>query len=204
MNLNLQVGPQQAGLGAIVAARGGKGAEVSVSELRARYYQTTYDGAGFSVSAQAVLTTSVGLVTTYTGLALVNPINSPVNLILNKCSWMQSVIQSVQPEAVSLAFGFNNVTAVTLTTPATPQSNKIGSGIAAQAKAATSAILPTAPLYSTFVGNTSSATTNGTGGVIDLEGSIILTPGAYAIWATPGQASVAGMWFSYSWEEQPI
>ena len=45
---------------------------------------------------------------------------------------------------------------------------------------------------------------NGTGTVIDLEGSIILPPGGYACWVTPAQASVAGMWFSFNWIEVPI
>lgn len=52
--------------------------------------------------------------------------------------------------------------------------------------------------------NTAAATTNGPGSVVDLEGSVILIPGAYALWVTPGQASVAGMWFSFQWEEVPI
>lgn len=183
--------------------RGGAGGDLMVSEYHGRYYQTTQDGLGFSVASQAVATTTVGLALTYTGLVLVNPLTSSANLVLNKASFMQSVIQSVQPEAFALAYGFNSTTAVTLTTPATPQPNKIGSSAVAQAKAATAATLPTAPLYGTFMGNTPSATTDANGGVIDLEGSIILPPGAYACWVTPAQASVAGMWFSFSWEEVP-
>ena len=184
-------------------ARGGAGGELVVSQNRAPFFQTTQDGNGFNVSSQALVTTTVGLATTYTGMVLANPITSPVNLVLNKASFMQSVIQSTQPQAFAIATGFNAATNVTLTTPATPQTRKVGSGLVSQARAAISATLPTAPLYDTFVQNTPSATTNGAGGMIDLDGSIILLPGAYALWVNPGQASVAGMWFSFAWEEVP-
>lgn len=187
-----------------IAVRGGKQGDLIISELHGRYYENTYRGNGFSVASQAVATTTVGLATTYTGLALVNPVKSTKNLVLNKCTMMQSVIQSTQVEAFAIAFGFNSTTDVTLTTPATPQSNVIGSGAVAQAKAATSATLPTAPLYGAFLTNTATATQNAPGDFLDFEGSIILPPGAYACWVTPAQASVAGMWFSFSWEEVPL
>lgn len=199
------VGPQNQSDGNVPAAvRAGRQGDLIVSELHGRYYESTYRGAGFSVAIQSVATTSVGLATTYTGLCLANPITSSVNLVLNKCSLMQSVIQATQVEAYALAFGFNASTNVTLTAAATPQSNVIGSGAVPVAKAATSATLPTAPLYGVFVTSTPGATTDSGTGVIDLEGSVILKPGAYACWVTPAQASVAGLWFSFSWEEVPV
>lgn len=187
----------------LVTARLGKQGEQLSSELHGRYYEQTYRGNMFSVASQALVTTTVGLTLTYTGLVLVNPIGSPVNLALNKCTAMQSVIQATQPEAYAIAFGSNTSTGVTLTTPATPQSNLIGSGTTAKAKAAISATIPLAPVYGAFVAASSSATTD-IAGVIDFEGSVILQPGSYALWVTPGQASVAGLWFSFSWEEVPI
>lgn len=190
--------------GQVVAQRMGNLADTIISELHGRYYETTYSGNMFSASIQSVATTTVGLATTYTGLCISNPINSSVNLVLNKASIMQSVIQSVQVEAYAIAVGFNAATNVTHTAALTPISNKIGSGLTALGKADTSATLPTAPTYHTFVHNTGTATADGTGSVIDLEGSIILMPGAYALWVTPAQASVAGIWFSFSWEEVPV
>lgn len=187
-----------------VTSRFGSGGEVMIGELRGRYAQSTMDGYRYSVATQAVATTTVGLATTYTGLVIANPVNSGMKMVLDKVSLMQSVIQSVQPEAFALAVGFNATTNVTLTTPATPQSNLVGSGLTSLAKAATSATLPTAPLYFSFVNDTGSATTDTGGGIFDLEGSVVLLPGAYALWVTPGQASVAGMWFSFQWEEVPL
>jgi hypothetical protein len=199
-------GTQATGLGTNTPAlpRFGGQSDLIVSEVNPRYYESTYRGNGFSASIQAVATTSVGLATTYTGLVISNPVGSAVNLAITKASIMQSLIQTTQIEAYAIAVGFNAATNVTHTAALTPVSNKVGSGLAAVAKADTSATLPTAPTYHTFVQNTGTATANGTGSVIDLEGSVILLPGAYACWVTPAQASVAGLWFSFSWLEIPV
>lgn len=187
--------------GELINFRAGNYAELMVSELQARYYENALRKNTFSVASQAVATTTVGLALTYTGLVLANPITSTVNLALKKASWMQSVIQATQVEGFALAYGFNASTNVTLTTPATAQSTFIGSGAVAKGLAAVSATLPTAPLYGHFVGNTATVTQNNPGGTIDLEGSVILPPGAYACFVTPTQASVAGMWFAFQWDE---
>jgi hypothetical protein len=184
--------------------RAGRQNDTIISELHGRYYEQAYRGNMFMVATQAVATTTVGLATTYTGLVLSNPVGATVNLVLNKCSLMQSVIQATNPEAFALAYGFNASTNVTHTAALTPQPTRIGSGAVSQAKADTSATLPTAPLYGTFMGDAPTPTQNAAGGVVDLEGSVILLPGAYALWVTPGQASVAGMWFSFQWEETPV
>lgn len=197
-----QVGPQgsnQDGYEGII--RLGKQMDLIVSELHGRYYENAYRKNSFSVASQAVATTTVGLATTYTGLCLSNPVGSTVNLVLQKASFMQSVIQATQIEGFALAYGFNASTNVTHTTPATPQSTFIGAGTVAKALADVSATLPTAPLYGHFIGNTATATQNNPGGTLDLEGSVILPPGAYACFVTPAQASVAGMWFAFQWEE---
>ena len=203
-----QVGPQSAasiGVNTITNLRSGQLGDLIVQDLHGRYYENTYRGNMFSVAAQAVLTTTTGLATTYTGLCVSNPVGSPVNLAVNKCTMMQSVVQSVQVEAYGLAVGFNLTTNVTHSTSATPQSNLAGSGLQSNAKADTSAGLPTAPLYYAFVTNTGTATADSVAvSMIDLEGSLILKPGAYVLWVTPGQASVAGLWFSISWEEVPV
>lgn len=204
MFVQAEPGAQNANDGNPINLRAGRTGELMVSELHGRYYEQTVRGGMFSVASQAVATTTVGLATTYTGLCIANPVGSTVNLALNKCTIMQSVLQATQVEAYAVAFGFNRITQVTLTAAATIQSNLIGSGTLSAAVAATSATLPTAPLYGAFVSDTSTATADATGGVIDFEGSVVLKPGAYACWVTPAQASVAGLWFSFSWEEVPV
>jgi len=190
--------------GTIQNMRGGASGELIVQQLHGRYFNTTANKAMFSAASQAVATTTVGLATTYTGLALSNPITATVGLAINKCTLMQSVIQSTQVEAYALAVGYNATTNVTHTTPVTPVSNYFNSLTTPQAKVDSSATLPTAPVYFAFLQNTSTIAANGPGSVLDLEGSLILPPGAYIVFVTPTQASVAGLWFSFQWEEIPL
>lgn len=197
--------PAYQAAGATPNIRSGKYGDSIVSPLHGRYYEQTYNGNCFFVASQSVATTTVGLATTYTGLALWNPIGNSVNLVLNKVSFMQSVIQATQVEAYGIATGFSATTNPTQSTTVTIQSAKIGSGLTSVAKAASSAnTLSATPVYTHFIGATSTATADATFGFADLDGSIVLMPGAFACWVTPGQASVAGLWFSFSWEEVPL
>lgn len=194
----------QAG-GATPNLRSGKYGDAIVSSLHGRYYEQTYNGNMFFVASPSVITTTVGLATTYTGLSLSNPIGSGVNLVLNKCTFNQSVIQVTQPEAYAIATGFSATTNNTHSTALTIHTCKVGSGLTSQAFAdSTNTTLAAAPVYTHFIGATSGTATDATFNVIDLEGSIILMPGAFACWVTPAQASVAGMWFSFQWEEVPL
>lgn len=195
-NINTQTGTS-------LAPRAGGLGDLIVSEYRPCYSEATKRNRSFSASIQSVATTTVGLATTYTGLCISNPITSTIDMHLIKASVMQSVIQATQVEAYAIAVGFNATTNVTHTAALTVINNLIGSTTPGQGKADTSATLPTAPTYHTFMQNTASATVNGPGSVIELNGSIILPPGAYACFVTPAQASVAGMWFSFSWLEFP-
>jgi hypothetical protein len=185
-----------------VTQRYGRYADGLVSEYNARYYQATKDGMCFTAATQALVTTTVGLATAYTGLVLSNPITSPVDIVIVQASMMQSVIQATQVEAFALATGFNSATNVTHTTAVAPKSSLIGSGLTGYGLADVSATLPTAPFYDTFVTNTGTATADSTGvQVVDIAGSIVLKPGGYVLWVTPAQASVAGMWFAFKYFE---
>jgi hypothetical protein len=189
----------------LATQRGGKYADAMVTEYNARYYQATKDGMSFTVANQAVVTTTVGLALTYTGLVLSNPITSQVDLVIVQVSMMQSVIQATQVEAFAIATGFNSTTNVTHTAAVTPKSSLIGSGLTGTGLADSSATLPTAPFYDTFITNTGTATADSTGvQVVDIAGSIVLKPGGYALWVTPAQASVAGMWFGFKYFETAV
>ena len=191
--------------GATPNIRSGRGGDVIYSGLHGRYYEQTYNGNVFFVASQSVATTTTGLTTTYTGLSLSNPLGSGVNLVLLKASFNQSVIQSTQVEAYGIATGFSATTNPTHSAAVTPQSAKVGSGIVAKALADSSNnTLPAAPVYTHFIGATGTATADSTYNFVDLDGSIILMPGAFACWVTPAQASVAGLWFSFAWEEVPV
>ena len=196
------VGPQNIGSG-VATSRFGQQGDKIVSQLHGKYYEQTARGNMFYAAIQAVSTTTVGLSTTYTGLCISNPVTSRVNAVLNKVSVMQSVLQGTQVEAYAIATGFNNTTGVTHTAALAVKNCLVG-GNPGVVVADTSATLPTAPFYTLFVHNTATATADGTGAVVDLEGSIVLPPGGYAAWVSPAQASVAGLWFSFFWEEVPI
>lgn len=202
MQIELFVGPQSAGDGiGNLKLRGTRTGGLVTQQLHGRYHETTSRGNMFSASTQAVATTTVGLATTYTGLVVSNPVNSGILMSMNKASIMQSVIQSTQVEAYGIAVGYHASTNVTHTASLATKSNLVGSGRTSTGLADTQATLPAAPTYHTFVHDTPSATSDGPGSVIDFEGSLILMPGAYALWVTPAQASVAGLWFSFQWEE---
>lgn len=182
-------------------ARAGIGGEQLVSQLLPRYFELSRARNIFVAASQARTTTTVGLATTHTGLALSNPPGSGTVLVPLAFSMMQDVIQATQIEAFALAAGFNAATEVTHTTPLTPRSTRIGASNTAVGKADAAATLPTAPTYVLPIQNTATATQNGAGVVVPLEGLFVLDPGAYLVTATPTQASVAGMWFSIVWAE---
>ena len=184
------------------SARGGKQGDAIVSELHGRYFEQTYRKNMFFAASQAVATTTVGLATTYTGLCLSNPIGSGIVCALNKANIAQSVIETAV-DSFGLAVGFSGATNVVHTAALTPQSSLIGSGVSPIGKVDTSATLPVAPVYHSFISSTSSATTDVTNGFVDYEGSLVLLPGAFVIWASPA-ASVSGMWFAFLWEEIPL
>lgn len=202
MFAEIQRGIQSVGQGIVTRLRGGAGGDGVFSELSPRYYQATKDGAGFTGATQALVTTTVGLNTTYTGLVLSNPVTSPVDLVIVTASMMQSVIQATQVEAFAIATGFNATTNVTHTTPVAPKSSYIGSGLSGQGLTDVSATLPTAPFYDMFLTNTGTIAADSTGvQAFDIAGQITLAPGGYALFVTPAQASVAGMWFGFKWLE---
>jgi hypothetical protein len=200
-----QAGPQAIADGTgLQPFRQEKSGAAVVQELHGRYFEQVSRGNVFVACSQAVATTTVGLATTYTGLCVSNPVGSGKQLALLIASLMQSVIQATQPEAYAIATGFNAATDVTHTTPLTPRCALVGSSATPVGKADTAATLPTAPFYSLPLGETASATTQPGTIIADIGGGLVLLPGAYAMFVTPAQASVAGLWFSLLWEEVPL
>lgn len=159
----------------------------------------------FFAATQAGQTTTIGLATTYVGLVVSNPVGSSVNLVINKVGFAFTVIAAAVNH-VGLAVGYNPTSQVTHTTPLSVYSTKFtnNAGVGTQAKADSAATLPTAPIYFSFFNDTPTATTNPNGGVIDLEGSLVIPPGAYVATVTAAASSAAAFWASMQWEELPI
>lgn len=206
-----QVGPlatrQSLSAGSQPFTRFGNMGDTIVSELHGRYYEAAYRGSMFSAANTAGVTTSVGNATTYVGICLSNPITSPVNLVLNKVGY-SFLVAFTAAAAVGLMTGYNASTNVTHTTPLTVRNGLIGTGPIGYGLVDSSATLPTAPALTTVfaTGLTGAITTmpHISGDIVDLEGSIVLQPGAYAAVYTSTASGASGFLGSIQWEEVPL
>ena len=193
--------------------RAGQLGDVIVSELHGRYYETTYRRANFTGATQAVLATATaaGLTTAVTGVpVLYNPIGNTNNVVINKVS-LSVLLAPAAPVAIGIATGYNAGTAVSGTlTSVAPKSRFIGLGAAPTAQMYFSAAitLPTAPTLDIILATVDTgAITTQTGTLAtlyDLEGGLILPPGAYATIYTSSVLLASALLASFQWEEVPI
>jgi hypothetical protein len=187
------------------AMRIGNQNDLIVSELHGRYYEQTYRKNKFGGSIVGQVTT-VGAATTYTGLCLSNPIGSGVNLILDKVG-ISFLVGFTASATVGVMTGINTSTNVTHTAAAVVRNKFIGAA-AGFGLLDSSATLPTAPVLDiVFLAGLTGAITTSTSaadGLFELEGSIILPPGAYAAIYTSTASGAASMSASFSWEEAAI
>lgn len=208
-----QVGPlatvASLSAGSQTITRMGNMGDAIVSELHGRYYEAAYRRTLYTASALAQTTTAFtsGTTTAVVGLTISNPITSPVNLVLNKVGVAYTVAFSAVAQ-IGLAIGYNSGTNVTHTTPVSVRSTYVGIGGAGYGLVDSSATVPTAPNTTHIfgAGDTGAVTTVPYigSGLIDLEGSIILPPGAYATIVTTAASGASGAHYSVSWEEVPL
>lgn len=196
----LQVGTLSVSGTAKTVARAGQQGDLIVSELHGRYYEQAYRGNVFSVCTQGTgITTTAALATTFTGLAVGNPITSGVNLVLNKFTVAQFAVGAAA--TIGIMGGAGAVVA-----SLTPQNRIIGGAASSKATASAGATISTPVLIATF-GEVGSLATTGYGlqaGIsVDLEGSIIIPPGSFVASYT-AIATTSALQFSFSWEEVPV
>lgn len=202
-----QVGPQTASDGSIVNPRAGRSGEAVTASLHGAYHEPTFRSTLFNGAIVGQVTT-VGLATTYTGLVLSNPITSSVGLSVLQAGY-GFIVAFAAGAQVGLFAGYNITTNVTHTTPVTPRNQRfIGSAGLGSGLLDSAATLPTAPTLNTIFGAglTGAITTTpmGLGGVLTLDGSIFLPPGAYCGFYTSTASGTAGGAFSFTWEEIPL
>ena len=191
-------------VGVPTIVRTGQLGDVITSELHGRYYEQCYRRNIFSAANQTAIATTVGLATTYTGLVLSNPVGSSVNLVLLKAAAAFPVAVAAGT-VVGLMLGYNAGTNVTHTAAVTPRSNFFGVGAAPIGLVDSSATMPTAPFVQKVMGTIGTATISTAPGIgEDLEGSIILPPGAYAAFYTSAASGALGFMGSFKWEEVPV
>ena len=205
--MSLIVGPQTLSDGQAGLSRMGKAGEAITQQLHGDQYEATKRGAVFSGSIVGQVTT-VGLATTYTGLCLSNPITSSVDLVILKAGYAH-LVAFTAASALGLMTGYNATTNVTHTTPVTPRSQRF-TGVASTGAGLldSAATLPTAPILNILFGSglTGAITVaqQVTGSFVDIDGSIILPPGAYCAFYTSTASGTASSAFSLTWEEVAV
>jgi hypothetical protein len=183
-----------------------------MSELHGRYYESTYRKTMFTGATQAVIATatSAGLATSTTGLpVLYNPIGNTYNVVLIKVGYSFLLAQPTAASIIGIATGFNATTAVSGTLTSVSPKNRFMNGPAPTAFMYFSAAitLPTAPTLDMVLGyvGTGAITTNtNVPSQFDVEGSIILPPGGYAILYTSAASAASSLLCSFQWEEVPV
>ena len=199
--------------GATPAIRQGQLGDVIVSELHGRYYETNYRRNMYSGVLTAGTTTSAALATSFTGLMLYNPPNSTVNVAVNKIG-MSFIVAFGAAAAVGIMTAQTMTPLATFSTSNTAiKSNFVGrAGVpAGQAQVYSSATIASAepglPGIQMIFGSglTGAITTvpQVPGFWVDLEGSLILPPGAYMATYTSTASGGSGMFASFTWEEIP-
>ena len=194
------VGPQgvAAGDGTVLRLRLGRTGDNIVTQLHSRYYEAMRVGKTFSAANQAAQVVSVALTTTYTGLALYNPVNSGRILVPIKIKYAVSVAP-VAIATIGLIAGFaatGGVTAQTATLGV--QSNQIGnSGRSVGIALSQATIVTPTWVYQLVDGFTAGALSAPTVAQ-DLEGTFGLLPGAFI--AIGALTAITGLG-SITWEE---
>jgi hypothetical protein len=176
---------------------------LSASQLLPRYYETTYRRQMYTIANQTGVTTSAALTTTYVGLCIANPTTSTVNVVVTKAGYAFPVAP-----AASAVVGLMTGVGATITTNLVTARNRFVGGVGAQCLASTSLTLPGTPVLETVLDIVTAATitTNpkGVGTIVDLEGSLILPPGAFCAFYTSTASGASGFFGSFQWVEVPL
>lgn len=184
------------GLGPVV--RQGAQGELMVSELHGRFYEQSLRGNMYRITNQAAVSTTAGLATTWTGLAISNPAGSGVNAVVNLFTAAQI--------AAGVAGAIGIMTGVGAAAGSLVPKNAIVSGTTGRVTASAGATIAT-PVLDFVFGQVGSLATTGyavtPGLVVDLGGSLIIPPGFYAATFTTA-ATTSALAFSFQWEETPV
>lgn len=176
----------------------GSQASLVTDNLHGSYYEQAYRGNMFRIANQAAVTTTAGLATTWTGLAISNPAGSGVNAVLNLFTCAQFAVGAAAAVGIMTGAGAAAGTLV-------PKNAVIG-GPTGRVTASAGATIAT-PVLDVALGSLGSVATTAYGlqaGLnVDLQGSIIVPPGFFAASFTSIVTTTA-LIFGFQWEEVPI
>lgn len=175
---------------------------LAVSDFHGRKYELAHNGLLFRGTNTTGVTTSIALATTYVGCCLSNPAGNTVNLAVRKVFGNVNVAFAALT-SYGLIVGYAAGGITVHTTPLTPVSSKIGTGPAATAKLDSACTLVGTPAWGEFI-QESPAATNGTSFSLDLEGGLLLPPGAYVAIGSSIAGPTSGLLAGFEWEEIPV
>lgn len=166
------------------------------SEFLPSYNELRFGGANVG---PAGIVTTVALATTYTGLVLSNPVGSGVILDINDVAASFGVVFPAL-SYVGLMTGYSGTTDVTHTTPVTTaKCLKIGSVETSKAKLDSSATLTGTPVLTQVFGHCLASAAGSF--THELNGSMILIPGAWVAIYTSTVSAAAALMASFTWDE---
>lgn len=181
-----------------VQFRQGSLGETIVSGLHGDFYEQSYRGNSFAVASQAAVTTTAGLATTWTGLAIYNPTGSGVNAVILRFCCAQFAVGAASAIGIMTGSGAATGTLV-------PRSRVVGAPTG-KVLASAGATIAT-PVLEEVYGQVGSLATTGYGltpGIVaPVKGSLIVPPGFYAASYT-SVATTSSLLFSFLWEEVPV
>jgi hypothetical protein len=179
--------------------------ELSVAEVHARYYESTYRRGNMTAYASGATVSAAS--TTATGLILLNPYNNNKNLVLQKTSGFVTAT-SASMTGIVLGYFVQGQTNITGPTAITIVPNFLSASSGATGIAYSAATIANAPVgMYPLLHNTAAINTTGedAGWDIDLEGSILVPPGYGVMHFALGAASAASaVTLMLSWEETAV
>jgi hypothetical protein len=205
-----QVGPQVVQDGATPPSRQGRTAELVVTELHGKYYESNYRRNLFSMAGTAGVVAPVYTATASVACAFQNPAGSGVNCSMVRVECLVTADPATPVVGGLVLAGNGNPVGTAVTgTALVAQSGLLGSGSQPRALGFSTAALPAAPVLLRVLAEkqTGAATTIPflQTFAVDLDGSLILAPGAYIVIGTFAvDTTDAAVLPVFVWEEIPI
>jgi hypothetical protein len=175
-----------------------------VSNYAGKYKEAVLQGRCYVVANQAAVALTAAMATTWTGLVVSNPVGSGINVVILRFGYANTVLV---PTATVIGLMTGVTPTAAIDAALTPRNCMVG-GVAGLARAdnthdLTGGVPVLDRVFSTAGTVALTSSPNGVPQDIDLDGSIILPPGAYC--ATYSFAANTAAWiFSFMWEEVPV